>query len=1126
MSQTSENILNAVNYLIDSKISKLQLDKTIIAEINSIVDISIGEYKVKYESNIFSAFSEDLSKEYKIGDSVYVKIPQSDFNKKKLIEGKTSSKSSDTYNSNYIVNNIGPNIFNQYYDITEKPWGICAGLNDDNFIIYDDINTNESADTLLSLYAQNAQKLKISADFTTNLLAYHNQGEYFLEFNFWNGQYNEEGQIDKTSLISFNLDFSSFIGDPYHYNVPTTQSIIIDLSGANILGLASIVLKQKNFSQDYFILYENGTEIKNYINKNNIFVENIILQFVEVIDLSEISYFLTIQSKQGTYFTEQGINEIELTGKLMNYGTDITNDERTKFIWFKEDYSVFIGDENYNVNAGARWREIASGKVLNITRDEVPVRQKYKLVSLYNEIVLTKEIEAINPDSQYINTHLIQLTSSNGNNISVKISDDNLIGMWYYSTGDNQRTLSDNPSNSIDLPQDILTYKQLTIYCAIANPALNLFLTIDNSEEEEDVLVDFVGQDVFQYDANGDIDYESAFDTTRWIRPVIQWAQGKLTSYKITWLLNDIEITNQGLNNPNNSMFNQLYVDKSSNILYYNIKQKYNINYTNNILTLRITAINGTVYEYYKEIVFLKDGDQGTNGTSFCCVIRPCNENGEEFGYIRPYCNDDINYCLKAKVYKDGDLIDLSDKNYSIEFIWTKHDLNTELIANNIQKITDIINIDSAYVTVQVNIQDKLKKTKTSIYYHYPIDTYNGNVAEIDQLIDTNIPLYIKYNAAGINPSYATIPIYFKINDVNQEISEKIDNELISITGNVTDGFKIQPTINASDTQTFVATLQCGSKYTHPMIIYLNTFGNEAINGWDGTSIEKNDEEGYILAPQIGAGSKDSNNRFSGVVMGRDTALNLIGLFGYEKGINTFQLREDGIAIIGAKGKGQITINGESGTIQSGNYIPSNYNGTGAGMRIDLVEGAIDAANFKLTANNLYLDSDRGTYIFKDNSGTELLYISNNTYYLQSSNYAKNQNEGSYFDLENGKIICNNLIARKSGSIGYFQIDNDTLIHRNNKLKIDEDGIVTNYLRIKDNINGSEIGIIGYGPSANNQYNNIFNISSRNNNIRIDTGGTLTLRGGTAINVYGSSISFLNELANPRNQYGIYARFA
>jgi len=55
----------------------------------------------------------------------------------------------------------------------------------------------------------------------------------------------------------------------------------------------------------------------------------------------------------------------------------------------------------------------------------------------------------------------------------------------------------------------------------------------------------------------------------------------------------------------------------------------------------------------------------------------------------------------------------------------------------------------------------------------------------------------------------------------------------------------------------------------HPVIMYLDTFGNEAINGWDGTSIET--EDGHILAPQIGAGTKDRNNKFTGVVMGKDT---------------------------------------------------------------------------------------------------------------------------------------------------------------------------------------------------------------------------------------------------------------
>jgi hypothetical protein len=31
--------------------------------------------------------------------------------------------------------------------------------------------------------------------------------------------------------------------------------------------------------------------------------------------------------------------------------------------------------------------------------------------------------------------------------------------------------------------------------------------------------------------------------------------------------------------------------------------------------------------------------------------------------------------------------------------------------------------------------------------------------------------------------------------------------------------------------------------------MYLDAYGNEAINGWDGTAIEVNEDGGYILAP-------------------------------------------------------------------------------------------------------------------------------------------------------------------------------------------------------------------------------------------------------------------------------------
>ena len=48
-----------------------------------------------------------------------------------------------------------------------------------------------------------------------------------------------------------------------------------------------------------------------------------------------------------------------------------------------------------------------------------------------------------------------------------------------------------------------------------------------------------------------------------------------------------------------------------------------------------------------------------------------------------------------------------------------------------------------------------------------------------------------------------------------------------------------------------------------------NRFENSAINGWDGNSVNLGGENGgMILAPQVGAGIKDSNNKFTGIFIG------------------------------------------------------------------------------------------------------------------------------------------------------------------------------------------------------------------------------------------------------------------
>lgn len=91
-----------------------------------------------------------------------------------------------------------------------------------------------------------------------------------------------------------------------------------------------------------------------------------------------------------------------------------------------------------------------------------------------------------------------------------------------------------------------------------------------------------------------------------------------------------------------------------------------------------------------------------------------------------------------------------------------------------------------------------------------------------------------------------------------------------------------------------------------PIHLSFNTFGLASLNGWDGNRLEINQNENYILAPQMGAGYKDANNRFTGLVMGSSSFYDkkggntLTGLLGFSKGKQSIFLdAETGSAIFG-----------------------------------------------------------------------------------------------------------------------------------------------------------------------------------------------------------------------------------
>lgn len=110
-----------------------------------------------------------------------------------------------------------------------------------------------------------------------------------------------------------------------------------------------------------------------------------------------------------------------------------------------------------------------------------------------------------------------------------------------------------------------------------------------------------------------------------------------------------------------------------------------------------------------------------------------------------------------------------------------------------------------------------------------------------------------------------------------------------------------------------------------PIHCYLNRYAFANLNVWDGNSIQIDKNGGYILTPQIGAGHKDNNNTFTGLLMGdvKESSWKekQTGLFGYNQGKRTIFLdAEDGTALFGA-GNGQIAIaSGNKTWIYSKNF--------------------------------------------------------------------------------------------------------------------------------------------------------------------------------------------------------------
>lgn len=246
------------------------------------------------------------------------------------------------------------------------------------------------------------------------------------------------------------------------------------------------------------------------------------------------------------------------------------------------------------------------------------------------------------------------------------------------------------------------------------------------------------------------------------------------------------------------------------------------------------------------------------------------------------------------------------------------------------------------------------------------------------------------------------------------------------------------------------------AKINIPIHFLLNKYGLANINAWDGNSVQVNEDGGFILSPQVGAGSKDSNNNFTGILIGETKYNNKIenGLLGYNEGQRTIFLNsKNGSAIFGKNGKGQIVIDpDQSALLYSNNFwknydesgFPKNYNQANRnnkGMLIDLSKPAITygSGNFSVNEEGQLTAKGGGT-IAGWKIGTEI--INGQTHDILYSNKTKTNGRITLDSYGNGKIYSHNHDTLSSNNSTGFYLSYDGL-SIGSKIKISNTGIVT-----------------------------------------------------------------------------------
>lgn len=971
-----EPLLESMKIVSESILQGLSYDITVPCNIVDASQRNNGEYKVSNGTATFIAYSENT--EYREDQTVYVKIPQGDYNNDKIITGRKKDKDSV---EPYIYHNPIDTIL----DITGN-----IDPNDKQFgLIANDINQSiQVLDLRFSKPYYNFERLAIRAGFRSWLSDLNCvRGDYGLKLEIeFKPQSIDSAAAAHNYTKTLYLNTSDMIGDVYSFDNFFQQSKVFDISQE-----AGIIAIKGWFYQDSNFIDASGNKIPYLDEFEQPILSNLFINGIEII----LGY-------DYTNYNQEFVKLFTFSNTI--YGPNRPNDQKTvelKWVHIEDNGNRIVMKPEVDGNYEIRWYRY----VLGSPSDDSYSGIFYKRINpangeVWSEGAAAKSFTCVfTPDSTANEEEKIKAVILFGDEPKIYRSD--VLTFTNSSQILNAPTL--DAVRAVNLECDDLSYGNYYVYDE-GNGLLPNF----NKMQSHAVVCKFNLSATGE--THNDFNDLTSTDSIIWKVPnkntMLTIDENQTFDYGSKSVSSDNSYTTFTVSNLTNlgSADNQ-----KSPTLKYSIKSYYSAAANNNTITCIIKK--GGVE--YTGLLTFSFGQAGTTGTDYTLVLEFEDNN---FNAITLRTTNKFN--VRAFLYDQNNELQKLDGT-TIDFKWK--DSNSKAgYSMSWQKASDGYSyICEILVNSNANINDILILQATlngwgdyNLISYLPIPikiVANSYVIGADKVV---------YSTSG-NPSYYKNPYEYyednkKINVVwnSKAVDELNDNKFLpSIkvkNNNGINEYRLKPKslyIDGLKPYAVQAIYNNQVIWAQPILIIQNEYFSSTINKWDG-ALTINENESYILSKMIGAGKKNNNNQFTGVLMGDwgnkanandPTLTNYTGLFGFQNGVMTYAFKDDGTGFIGS-GTSRIDFNDSNN-----NFISTNI--------------------FNLRKESPY-------FTINNVFGKELLNIGDSSYYLKSANYADivyNQEitSGAFIDLQDGQMIINSGIFNQDISIPYGGDDED-----------------------------------------------------------------------------------------------------